>query len=350
MYMVLVKFRGQVRIIITEIKVIFHSIFHTSLEKFGSRDQDWSVRVYCHNAQWCLWTGRPYLEFCVYNESANFVERYTVHFDISLSDMVPVIIPPNNEVVGEYIGFTPSVRPSVRLSRLPCPLCNIYSSGWILSILATNDHYHERVCPTQWPFTLTYIFKVIRPWLRKIASTLNFWQFFRAWPWKIKSTVLNGFFPYLAQMITGMRGCVACNDLWPWPISSRSFGLGLENRVRSVASTVLDGFFPYLRQMITSMRRCVACDDLWPWPISSRSFDLDFENRVRSVMFSVLDWLFPYLPQIIITIRGCVTCQVYNKILKFKFFANFSNFLAFTFKKKIYNSACILSIFGTNHH
>ena len=47
--------------------------------------------------------------------------------------------------------------------------------------------------------------------------------------------------------------------------------------------------------MITSMRRCVACDDLWPWPISSRSFDLDFENRVRSIMFSVLDWLFFWL-------------------------------------------------------
>ena len=73
------------------------------------------------------------------------------------------IPPPNNEVVGGYIGFTPSVRPS----RLPCPLCNIYSSGWILSILATNDHYHERVCRTKWPLTLTYIFKVIWPWLRK---------------------------------------------------------------------------------------------------------------------------------------------------------------------------------------
>ena len=58
-------------------------------------------------------------------------------------------------------------RPSVRPSRMPCPLCNIYSSGWILSILATNDHYHERVCRTQWPLTLTYIFKVIWPWLRK---------------------------------------------------------------------------------------------------------------------------------------------------------------------------------------
>ena len=61
----------------------------------------------------------------------------------------------------------PSVRPSVRPSRLPCPLCNIYSSGWILSILATNDHHHERVCRTLWPLTLIYIFKVIWPWLRK---------------------------------------------------------------------------------------------------------------------------------------------------------------------------------------
>ena len=149
-----------------------------------------------------------------------------------------------------------------------------------------------------WPLILTYIFKVNRPWLRKSCPLCSiFWQIFAIfwlWPWK-KSTVLDGFFPYLAQMITSMRGCVAYNDLWPWLISSRSFGLGLENRVRSVASTVLDGFFPHLIQMITSMRRCVECDDLWPWPISSGSFDLDFENRVRSVTFSVLDRLFIFV-------------------------------------------------------
>ena len=107
-------------------------------------------------------------------------------------------------------------------------------------------------------------------------GNLNFWQFlknFRPWPWK-KSSVLDGFFQYLARMITSIRWCVAYNDLWPWPIFSRSFGLGLENRVRSVASTVRNGLFPYLVQMITSMRRCVACDDLWPWPVSSRSLDL----------------------------------------------------------------------------
>ena len=72
------------------------------------------------------------------------------------------------------------------------------------------------------------------------------------------------------------------------------------------------------------------CRMWWPWPISSRSFNLDFENRVRSVPFSVLDWLFPYLPQIITAIKGCVECKVYNKIVKFTFFANSSNFSAFT--------------------
>ena len=77
---------------------------------------------------------------------------------------------PFKEVVGGVYWFH-SVRPSVRLSvcpsRMPCPLCIIYSYGWILFILGTNDHYHERVCRAPWPLTLTYIFKVIRPWLRK---------------------------------------------------------------------------------------------------------------------------------------------------------------------------------------
>ena len=144
------------------------------------------------------------------------------------------------------------------------------------------------------------------------SGNLKFWQIFEAfrpWPWKKKSTILDGFFPYLTQMITSMRRCVAYNDLWPWPISSRLLGLDLENRVLSVASTVLDGFFPYVVQMITSMRRCVACDDLWPWPISSRSFGLDLENRVLSVASTVLDGFFPYLVQMISSVRRCVACD-----------------------------------------
>ena len=135
-------------------------------------------------------------------------------------------------------------------------------------------------------------------------------------------------------MITSMRGCVAYDDLWPWPISSRSFGLGLENHVHFVASTVLDGFFPYLVQMMTSMRRCVACDDLWPWPISSRSSDLDLENRVRSVASTVLDGFFLYLAQMITIIRGCVACYIFSKISKFEFLAIFKKKFGLDLEKK----------------
>ena len=180
------------------------------------------------------------------------------------------------------------------------------------------------------------------------SGNLNFWQIFRPWPWKKKSTVLNGFFPYLTQMITNMRGCVAYNDLWPWPKSSGSYGNGLENRVRSVASTVGDGFFLYLVQMITSIRRYIACDDLWPWPISSRSFDLDLENRVRSVASTVIDGFFLYLAQMITIVRGCVACYVFFRIWKFEFLANFWNFLPWPLT--IYSSGRILVIFSTNDH
>ena len=145
-------------------------------------------------------------------------------------------------------------------------------------------------------------------------------------------------------MNTSMRGCVAHHDLWPWSISSRSFGLDLENRVRFVASTVLDrfflylaqmitiitgcvacyvffriwkfeylanflnfsaltlkkkstvrdGFFPYLAQMITSMKGCVAYNDLWPWPISSRSFGLGLENHVPGFPRVLISGKSPY--------------------------------------------------------
>ena len=140
-------------------------------------------------------------------------------------------------------------------------------------------------------------------------------------------TVPDWFFPCLVQMITTMRECVAYNDLWPWPISSRSFGLGRENRVRSVGSTVLDGFFPYLVQMINSIRGCVPCDDPWPWLISSRSLRLDLENRVCL-----------YLAQRFFSESENLNCwQIFEIFWPWPW-------------KKIYSSQWILSIFSTNDH
>ena len=87
--------------------------------------------------------------------------------------------------------------------------------------------------------------------------------------------------------------------------------------------------------MITTMRGCVAHHDLWPWTISSRSFGLDLENCVRSLASTVLDGLFLYMTQIITSFRGCGTCYVFFRIWKFEFLANFWNFSAFTLKKNL---------------
>ena len=200
-------------------------------------------------------------------------------------------------------------------------------------------------------------------------------------------------------MINSMRGCVACDELWPWPISSRSFGLDLENRVPFVASTVLDQFFlylalmitiirgcvacytffriwkfeflanflnfsaltlkkkstvldrffPYLAQLIASMKGCVACNNLWPWPISSRSFGLGLENRVRSVASTVLDGFFPYLVQMISSMRRCVACDNFWPwpISSRSFDLDFENRVR---SVNVFSSRSIISIFATNNH
>ena len=79
-------------------------------------------------------------------------------------------------------------------------------------------------------------------------------------------TLLDRFFPYLAQMIIIIIiGCVAYNDLWPK--CSRSFShdfainllkYGTSCCVRPTTHTILDGFSPYLVQIISSMRGCRA--------------------------------------------------------------------------------------------
>ena len=167
----------------------------------------------------------------------------------------------------------------------------------------------------------------------------------------VASTVQDGFFPYLVQMVNSMRVCVACDDLWPWPISSRSFGLDLENRFRSVASTVPDGFFPYLAQMITNIRRCVACDDLLtlsyifkvirPWLRKSCPLCSVYSSGWSLSIFSTNDHYY---------LRVCrVLCFFQN--LKIWIFGKFLKiFSALTLKKKICSSRWILSIFSTNDH
>ena len=134
------------------------------LRSIWFRSQNYGCLVTCFAIHWQQNQVKRQLQF---NE--------LTHINCPPFQSIHYYTPRTTKLLGGYTGFTPSVRPSVcpsvrlsvRPSRMPCPLCIIYSYGRILFILGTNDHYHERVCRVPWPLTLTYIFKVIRPWHRK---------------------------------------------------------------------------------------------------------------------------------------------------------------------------------------
>ena len=133
------------------------------------------------------------------------------------------------------------------------------------------------------------------------------------WPWLLQghSDILDGIFLYLAQIITSIRVCVSCNDLWPLHLSSRSFShdfaiillkYGTSCSVHSTVHLVQKGF--NLAQMISVMRECVTCNDFRPWPISLWSFSHDFAIkllkygtfcRVCFIAYTVQDGSFSFL-------------------------------------------------------
>ena len=67
-----------------------------------------------------------------------------------------------------------SLCPIIHPSCLSCSVCNTYNSGRILSTSGTNEYNHEGVCLAQWHLILTYIFKVIQPWL--FNKTAKLWH------------------------------------------------------------------------------------------------------------------------------------------------------------------------------
>ena len=130
-------------------------------------------------------------------------------------------------------------------------------------------------CNDLWSFT--NIFKVIEPWSATRLLTYGT----SCCGCSIAPTVLNGFFHIhiCLKWSLSKKGCVMLNDLWPQPIFSKSLSHDFVIKLlkygtyfcdRSTACTVLDGFSPYLALMITTMR--VSCNDLWPWPTSSKLF------------------------------------------------------------------------------
>ena len=80
----------------------------------------------------CMWA-------CAYYTVTMYPMQYMHHY---------------TKLFGGYIGFTLSVRLSVRpsvpcLSRIPCPLCSFYSSGWVHFIFMHLIKQLQKVCRVQ---------------------------------------------------------------------------------------------------------------------------------------------------------------------------------------------------------
>ena len=98
-----------------------------------------------------------------------------------------LLYPKHNKVVGEYIRFTPCVR----LSRIPCPLCSAYSSGWIHFIFIHYQATSEGVSRVKF--------------LAKFQNW-NFWHFFLICSFDFVLFWLGIWCESLVWVIMGRRG------------------------------------------------------------------------------------------------------------------------------------------------
>ena len=110
--------------------------------------------VRSHSTNWWLSAKLLYLQ-CISNGDTTVLHQYKNFCSWNLVFMFSfqytsgaLLYPPNNEVDGGYIGFTPSVcpslRPSVRLSV--CPACRVRS--WTFTVLdGFFPYYHKWSLP-----------------------------------------------------------------------------------------------------------------------------------------------------------------------------------------------------------
>ena len=129
-----------------------------------------------------------------------------------------------------------------------------------------------------------------------LAKTLSKYCIFRC-VCSVASTIMVGFFPLFAQMITIRRGCVAYNDFWPSPISSRSFGQNFV-KILHILLCLLCSIYNY-GWILTIVcwndhhkERMCWCNDIEPCSISLRSFGLNFVKILHILL--------------------CPLCSIYN--------------------------------------
>ena len=109
-------------------------------------------------------------------------------------------------------------------------------------------------------------------------------------------TVLDGFFPYLAQMITSMRGCVACNDVRPWPVSSRSFSHDFAIKLLKYIAHLVLSTLQHIQFWMNSFHIWHKWSLAWEDVLHVTTFDLDlYLKGYLSVILPILWIIFIYI-------------------------------------------------------
>ena len=168
-------------------------------------------------------------------------------FKVELWSTFLSLYPQHNKVDGGYIGFIPSVHPSVHLSVhpafrvrsvTPTVLDGFFPAWEVVSCTMTFDfdlYLQGHSCPSIWP--------AVRPSVRPAFRVCS-----------VTPTVLGG---------EGVSHLMTFDlDLYLQGHSAMTLQNKLLNYgtscARSTARTILDGFFSYWAQMITGMRGCHA--------------------------------------------------------------------------------------------
>ena len=168
--------------------------------------------------------------------------------------------------------------------------------------------------------TLMFVFKVIR-WL------CNKTQYCTSCVCSTVRIVLNGFVPYLAQMVNSMRGCA----IWSWPVFFKIILQWICKKTCWILPILpwplwnicCSGIIlSHMTQMINSMRGCIKRNAFWPCLYLQGHFAMTLQqillryyltchmHSITSIVLDIFCCYFSYLAQMISSRRGCFECMI----------------------------------------
>ena len=148
-----------------------------------------------------------------------------------------------------------------------------------------------------WHLTLTYIFKVIRPWIENRVRSVTF-------------SVLDRLFPYLPQIITSIRVCVAClvyNKILKFQLFATFSNFSAFILKKNLQFCL---YSLHIWHKSSSASEGVSqCKDLWPWPIFSFWLGIRYDSMLWVI---IRRWVYPQNAGVLVVlVKSGVQISIY---------------------------------------